>query len=424
MATNIMVTPWRAAASKVSCVFSQVRADSCHVMLSPAWSARVTVIPTTRGGPLCAIHRQYSFMTNLTANALWKGVTSVSAAGKKRGRGKKIHSKSVKDLNRGQRLGTGRANIVWPGLNAPVFRGKEIVEMRQLPPDPDREAELIRIRDAMDKFRPVKIPPIERGWTGAKMPGRSVGPPDPVGDEKFEGFDTKVLEFKTVFTMSANLGRKRRVSAFVVVGNGNGLAGYGLGKSPNGKAAIRKAKNRAAQKLQFVELYKNHTIYHDIFTQFFYTKVFLKRKPEGYGLVCHRAIRTICEVIGIKDMYAKVEGATNVQNITKALLTGLTQQETHEQLAERMKLLVVEQREERDDLPVVIAEPSQVRDKIAADEEHDYDMIHSKGRVELIKPKSLPFYAKFDSYKKKMKRLAAFRNQRQRQIQIWASQQQ
>lgn len=77
---------------------------------------------------------------------------------------------------------TGVANIIWPGLNAPVFRGKEIVERRQLPPDPNREADLIQLRDAMDKFKPIKLSPMERGWTGGKMPGRSIGKPDPVGD--------------------------------------------------------------------------------------------------------------------------------------------------------------------------------------------------------------------------------------------------
>lgn len=46
----------------------------------------------------------------------------------------------------------------------------------------------------------------------------------------------------------------------------------------------------------------------------------------GYGLVCHRAIRTVCEVLGIKDLYAKVEGSINVQNITKALFDGLSKQ--------------------------------------------------------------------------------------------------
>jgi ribosomal protein S5 len=68
------------------------------------------------------------------------------------------------------------------------------------------------------------------------------------------------------------------------------------------------------------------SVYHDFFCQFGKTKIFVTKKPEGYGLVCHRAIKTSCEVIGIKDLYAKVEGPTNLQHIVKAFLIGLLQQ--------------------------------------------------------------------------------------------------
>lgn len=67
-------------------------------------------------------------------------------------------------------------------------------------------------------------------------------------------------------------------------------------------------------------------VYHDFFTQFGTTKIYVKKKNEGYGLICHRAIKTICQVVGIKDLYAKIEGPTNVQNITKAFFLGLLQQ--------------------------------------------------------------------------------------------------
>jgi len=68
------------------------------------------------------------------------------------------------------------------------------------------------------------------------------------------------------------------------------------------------------------------SVFHDFFCQFGKTKIFVTKKPEGYGLVCHRAIKTACEVIGIKDLYAKVEGPTNLQHIIKAFLIGLLQQ--------------------------------------------------------------------------------------------------
>jgi len=69
---------------------------------------------------------------------------------------------------------------------------------------------------------------------------------------------------------------------------------------------------------------------HDFFTQFGKTKIFVEKKPEGYGLVCHRAIREICQAVGIKDIYAKVEGSTkNVQHVTKAFIIGLLNQVLH-----------------------------------------------------------------------------------------------
>lgn len=76
----------------------------------------------------------------------------------------------------------GKVNMVWPGLNAPVVRGKEVVERVQLPPDKQREEKLLQLRNEMHSFRPPKLAPLERGWSGARAPGRSIGPPDPIGD--------------------------------------------------------------------------------------------------------------------------------------------------------------------------------------------------------------------------------------------------
>lgn len=68
------------------------------------------------------------------------------------------------------------------------------------------------------------------------------------------------------------------------------------------------------------------SVLHDFFTQFGKTKIFVKKKHEGYGLICHRVIKACCEAIGIKDLHAKVEGPTNVQHIIKAFFIGLLQQ--------------------------------------------------------------------------------------------------
>jgi len=58
----------------------------------------------------------------------------------------------------------------------------------------EREAKILKMRDSMGLFRPLRLSPLERGYSGNKMHGRSVGPPDPLGQDTFEGFDTRILE--------------------------------------------------------------------------------------------------------------------------------------------------------------------------------------------------------------------------------------
>ncbi|KAK5648596.1 hypothetical protein RI129_003488 [Pyrocoelia pectoralis] len=369
-----------------------------------------------------SIRPSTNFFNKLPADALWKGITSVSNAGKKRGRGKRVSKRNIKDLNRGQMIGVGKANILWPGLTAPIIRGKELVEQQQLPEDPEREKRLIEIRNKMGNLRPPKLSPLERGWSGNKMPGRSIGPPDPIGEERFEGFDTKVLELKTVFNMTGNLGRKRRLSVFAITGNSNGLAGFALGKAVDHTAAFRKVRNRAGQKLVHVNIFRDHTVYHDFFTQFGSTKIFVSQRPEGYGLVCHRAIRTVCEVVGIKNLYAKVEGSTNVQHIVKAFMLGLLKQRTHQQIAEEKKLHLVEFTKENEYFPTVLASPAECRKTadLKHDEVLDFTQYCLDGRVILQRKKFPPFYTKYKSWEIYLKKQEKIRNHDKIRIQLKA----
>ncbi|XP_069672769.1 small ribosomal subunit protein uS5m [Periplaneta americana] len=370
--------------------------------------------------PTCVSLRNTSFFNKLPAEALWKGVTSVSNAGRKRGRGKGVGKKMAKNLNKGQIIGVGKANIVWPGLTVPVLRGRELVQQQQLPEDPEREKKLIKLRDEMGTFRPLRLSPIERGWSGTKMPGRSIGAPDAVGEDTFDGFDTKVLELKSVFNMKGNMGRKRQISAFVITGNQSGSTGIALAKATDARTALRKAKNRAGQKLVYVEIFNNHSIFHDFFCQFGKTKIFVNKKPEGYGLICHRAIKTMCEVIGIKDLYAKIEGPTNLQHIVKAFLIGLLQQKTHQMLAEEKKLHVVEFRKENDYFPTVVASPSVCRTKkdISPKEVLDYTQYALGDRVVLKKKKQPRFYTKLPSWENYLQKSQYTRNKNKVKINL------
>ncbi|KAM7361548.1 mitochondrial ribosomal protein S5 [Cochliomyia hominivorax] len=357
--------------------------------------------------------RYTSFFNKLPAIDLWKGVTAVSNAGKKRGRGKGTGKKVAKDLNKGQIIGVGKKNILWPGLNSPIIRGKEIVQQQILPADTEREKNILKIRDSIGGFRVIKVSPVDRGWSGSKMPGRSIGPPDAIGEENFDGFDTRVLENKIVFIMKGNMGRKRRFSVMSVTGNGKGLAGFATAKAPEARTALRKSKNRASQKLMKIELCDNRTIFHDFYCAFGKTKIFVSKKPEGYGLVCHRAIQTICNVIGIRDIHAKIEGSTNLQHIVKAFFIGILKQRTHKQIADEKQLHLVEFRKEQEGLPHIVASPDICRNEtsITKDEIIDFTQYVLGNKIVLKKPVLPPFYTKTAGFKLFSKKQEHFRNQ-------------
>ncbi|XP_054839362.1 28S ribosomal protein S5, mitochondrial [Eublepharis macularius] len=306
--------------------------------------------------------RQSSFFNKLTANELWKGVLAETGASGRKGRGKRTKKKLKKDLNRGQIIGEGRSGFLWPGLNAPVLKygAVQAVGQRDKEELEKMKNEIIRQRDEWDKKRKTRVKR-ERGWTGNTWGGVSLGPPDPgPNGETYEDFDSRVIEVKNVFNMTAKEGRKKSVSALVAVGNGKGAAGFAVGKAADRMIALRKAKNRAIHFLHYIERYEEHTIYHDIAVSFKKTTIRMKKKNRGYGLHCHRAIIMICKLIGIKDMYAKLYGSRNLLNLTRALFKGLSRQETHQALANKKGLYMVEFREECGPLPIVVAAPQGV----------------------------------------------------------------
>lgn len=111
------------------------------------------------------------------AAQLWKSVTSVSNAGKRRGRGKGLPR--TRDLNKGQRLGVGKVPMVFPGLNAPIVQGEFVIQQRRLMPE-EQERSSTAIETVMRTSRRMKVHPLKRGWSGGIAGGRKIGPPDPV----------------------------------------------------------------------------------------------------------------------------------------------------------------------------------------------------------------------------------------------------
>lgn len=130
---------------------------------------------------------------------MWKTITSVSNAGAKRGRAKRRGATKFKDLNLGQKIGYGKTNVQWPGLNAPVTQGRDIVPITERPPDQTREARLLEVRNRLDRFRRLSIPASDRGFTGGSPAGKSLGQPEPINDGLFQSVEHVEIIFVSCF---------------------------------------------------------------------------------------------------------------------------------------------------------------------------------------------------------------------------------
>ncbi|MCI9445938.1 MAG: 30S ribosomal protein S5 [Lachnospiraceae bacterium] len=142
----------------------------------------------------------------------------------------------------------------------------------------------------------------------------------------------KVVSIKRV-TKVVKGGRNMRFTALVVVGDGNGHVGAGLGKAAEIPEAIRKGKEDAAKKLITVKLDDNNSITHDISGKHTGASVLLKRAPEGTGVIAGGPARSVCELAGIKNIRTKSLGSNNKQNVVLATISALSQLKSPEEVA-------------------------------------------------------------------------------------------
>ncbi|NLZ80549.1 MAG: 30S ribosomal protein S5 [Clostridiales bacterium] len=142
----------------------------------------------------------------------------------------------------------------------------------------------------------------------------------------------KVVSIKRV-TKVVKGGRNFRFSALVVVGDGNGHVGTGLGKAAEIPEAIRKGKEDAAKKLISVPIDENGSIPHDFIGKFGSASVLLKRAPEGTGVIAGGPARSVLELAGIKNIRTKSLGSSNKQNVVQATIAGLSALKTPENVA-------------------------------------------------------------------------------------------
>lgn len=134
-------------------------------------------------------------------------------------------------------------------------------------------------------------------------------------------------------------GRRFSFSAIVVVGDGNGSIGYGLGKAGEVPEAIRKGVEKAKREMSVIPL-TDGTIPFEVIGKFGAGRVLLKPASKGTGVIAGGAVRAVLEAAGVQNILTKCMGSHNPHNVVKATIEGLQQLESREQVAKRRGISV------------------------------------------------------------------------------------
>jgi small subunit ribosomal protein S5 len=134
-------------------------------------------------------------------------------------------------------------------------------------------------------------------------------------------FQDRVVEIRRVAKVVKG-GRRFNFSALVVVGDGKGRVGAGLGKANTVPAAIQKGQDRAKRNMFQVPM-RNTTIPHEVIGKFESSDVLLKPASEGTGVIAGGGVRAVLELAGIKDVLTKALGSTTSVNLVQATVEGL-----------------------------------------------------------------------------------------------------
>ena len=137
-------------------------------------------------------------------------------------------------------------------------------------------------------------------------------------------------------------GRRMQLTALVVVGDGNGRVGLGLGKSQEVPNAIKKGVEDAKKNMFSVPLTDEGSVPHEIMGEYGAGRVLIKPAVPGTGVMAGGPVRAIMELAGVQDVITKSLGTSNAMNIVKAAAEGLKGLETPQEVAARRDLSVAE----------------------------------------------------------------------------------
>ena len=142
-------------------------------------------------------------------------------------------------------------------------------------------------------------------------------------NDEVKEYNEKVVQIRRV-TKVVKGGKKMSFRALVIVGNGKGKVGIGLGKANEVASAIRKAVEDGKKNLITIQLNEG-TIAHDCEGRFSASKTVVKTAPLGTGVIAGGSVRTVLEMAGVKNIVAKSIGSSNAINVARATIDALLQ---------------------------------------------------------------------------------------------------